>query len=214
MEPIGIGDVMGRIASIQARFGSVSVTRAAVSPAPAATSEPAFAKTFERVSSSRDAAGNAATFTAAATATPTTAGPATVSQAWHDRLPAAAKPWAGAIEAAAAEHGLDPKLLASLVWAESGFKPDARSHAGAVGLAQLMPATARGLGVDPHDPLQNLRGGARYLKEQLDRFGSPSLALAAYNAGPNRVAQAGGIPDIRETQTYVTRVLGYADRLR
>jgi soluble lytic murein transglycosylase-like protein len=89
-----------------------------------------------------------------------------------------------------------------------------RSHAGAIGLAQLMPGTAAGLGVDPTDPLQNLQGGARYLREQLDRFGTPELALAAYNAGPNRVAQAGGIPRITETQTYVRRVLDTWEQLR
>ena len=81
------------------------------------------------------------------------------------------------------------------------------SSAGAIGLAQLMPATAAGLGVDPHDPLQNLEGGARYLRQQLDRFGSFELGLAAYNAGPTRVAQAGGVPAIAETQAYVQVVL-------
>ena len=100
-------------------------------------------------------------------------------------------------------------LLASLVWAESAFHQGSVSHAGATGLTQLMPATAAGLGVDASDPVQNLRGGARYLKIQLDRFGSPDLALAAYNAGPGRVRQAGGIPDIPETQGYVRTVMGH-----
>ncbi|HWH33277.1 MAG TPA: lytic transglycosylase domain-containing protein [Egibacteraceae bacterium] len=126
---------------------------------------------------------------------------------------AAALPAAGQIEAAAHQAGVDPRLLASLVWAESGFRADARSHAGAIGLAQLMPGTAAGLGVDARDPAQNLLGGARYLRAQLDRFGSPELALAAYNAGPARVAQAGGVPRIAETQAYVPRVLGYFAQL-
>ncbi len=126
---------------------------------------------------------------------------------WAERLPAAGRAYADEIKAAAIRYGLDPTLLAGLVQAESGFRPDAVSHAGAIGLAQLMPGTADGLGVDPHDPVQNLDGGARYLREQLDRFGSVELALAAYNAGPGRVAQAGGIPRIAETQAYVPRVL-------
>lgn len=132
---------------------------------------------------------------------------------WAARLPEAGRRWAGEIEAAAREAGVDPRLLAALTWAESGFRPDAGSHAGAQGLTQLMPGTAAGLGVDPLDPAQNLRGGARYLKAQLDRFGSVELALAAYNAGPGRVAQAGGIPRIAETQAYVPRVLGYYAQL-
>jgi hypothetical protein len=137
-----------------------------------------------------------------------------VGGGWKSRLPAAGRQWADAIEAAATRHGLDPRLLAALVRAESGFRQDARSHAGAIGLAQLMPGTARGLGVDPHDPLQNLEGGARFLKAMRDKFGSNELALAAYNAGPARVARAGGIPAIKETQAYVPRVLRFYEQLR
>jgi soluble lytic murein transglycosylase-like protein len=127
--------------------------------------------------------------------------------AWAGGLPAGGRSYAAAIEATAARHGLDGRLLAALVWTESNFRPDAVSHAGALGLAQLMPGTARGLGVDPRDPLQNLDGGARYLRAQLDRFGRVDLALAAYNAGPGRVQAKGGVPDIVETQLYVVRVL-------
>lgn len=132
---------------------------------------------------------------------------------WADRLPAAGRPWAAAVEAAAARQGIDGRLLAALVWTESAFRPDAVSSAGALGLAQLMPGTARGLGVDPRDPLANLRGGARYLRQQLDRFGRVDLALAAYNAGPGRVAPAHAVPDILETQLYVVRVLDRYERL-
>ncbi len=128
-------------------------------------------------------------------------------------VPERGRTWLPAIEQAAARHGLDPRLLASLVWAESNFTPDAVSHAGAIGMAQLMPGTAEGLGVDPWDPYQNLEGGARYLSAQIDRFGDVSHALAAYNAGPGRVERAGGIPNITETQNYVVRVLGYFERL-
>jgi hypothetical protein len=123
------------------------------------------------------------------------------------RLPEHGRRWAGALEDAARAAGIEPSLLAALVRHESDFDPGVVSRAGAIGLAQLMPGTAAGLGVDPHDPHQNLRGGARYLRQQLDRFGSVELALAAYNAGPTRVAQAGGVPKIAETQAYVPRVL-------
>ena len=135
--------------------------------------------------------------------------PASPDAAWADELPPAGRGIAGAIDAAARAEGVDPRLLASLVWAESAFKQGSVSHAGATGLTQLMPATAAGLGVDASDPLENLRGGARYLKIQLDRFGSADLALAAYNAGPGRVRRAGGVPDIPETQGYVRSVLGH-----
>lgn len=113
------------------------------------------------------------------------------------------------IETAARDAGVDPMLFDSLVAAESGYDPAARSRAGALGLSQLMPDTARGLGVqDPFDPEQNLRGGATYLASLLKRFQTPELALAAYNAGPNRVERAGNqIPNITETQNYVNKVM-------
>ncbi len=129
--------------------------------------------------------------------------------------PASATPFGAEIEAAAAKNGVDPALLRALVRQESGFDPAARSSAGAVGLTQLMPGTAASLGVDPTDPAQALDGGARYLRQQLDRFGGDErLALAAYNAGPGAVARAGGIPPYAETQQYVERVLGYANSER
>ncbi len=104
-------------------------------------------------------------------------------------------PYAPIIRAAARSHdGIDPALLAALVRVESGFDPDAVSHKGAMGLMQLMPATARELGVTKFfDPVANLQGGADYLARQLRAFGSTRLALAAYNAGPSRVA-AGTVP--------------------
>ena len=112
------------------------------------------------------------------------------------------------IQEAEFRHGLPPRLLQALVWTESRFNPLAVSPAGAAGLAQLMPATARELGVtNRHDPRQNIDGGARYLRQMLDRFGSVRLALAAYNAGPGAVTKAGGIPRNRETPGYVRSVL-------
>lgn len=106
------------------------------------------------------------------------------------------------------KHQLPDGLLSALIWQESRFNPLAISPAGAAGLAQLMPATAKELGVsNRHDPHQSIDGGARYLRRMLDQFGSIPLALAAYNAGPNAVKRVGGIPRNKETPGYVTKVL-------
>ncbi|MBV7392996.1 lytic transglycosylase domain-containing protein [Mameliella sediminis] len=109
---------------------------------------------------------------------------------------------------AARKHGIPEDLFLRLVNQESRFNPKAKSHKGAIGLAQLMPDTARLLGVDPHDPRQNLDGGARYLKQQYQKFGSWRLALAAYNAGPGAVLKHGGVPPYRETRNYVKKIMG------
>ena len=109
-------------------------------------------------------------------------------------------------------NGIPPALFVALIEAESSFDPDAVSVKGAIGLTQLMPGTAEELGVDPEDPLENMTGGARYLAAQYRRFGAWDLALAAYNAGPSRVAKAGGIPDFTETRAFIARVLGAASR--
>ena len=109
---------------------------------------------------------------------------------------------------AARKYGIDPEMFLRLIQQESSFRPDVVSPKGAIGLGQLMPATAKELGVDPTDPMQNLEGSARYLSQQLKRFGSPELALAAYNAGPTRVARLGRVPNIAETQNYVKTILG------
>lgn len=97
---------------------------------------------------------------------------------------------------------------------ESAYNPGALSPVGAIGLGQLMPGTARDLGVDPHDIAQNLDGSARYLLMMLERFGDPALALAAYNAGPEAVTRHGGIPPFRETEAHVARVTAVFQRLR
>lgn len=108
---------------------------------------------------------------------------------------------------AAEAFGLEPDLVRAVVWVESRYCVDALSPAGAVGLGQLMPATAAGLGVDPADPWENLWGTARYLREQFDAFGSWPLALAAYHAGPTAVRRYGGVPPYPETRAYVRDVL-------
>lgn len=98
-------------------------------------------------------------------------------------------------------------LFRANIAVESGFNPDARSPVGAIGLGQLMPETAAVLGVDPYDPEENLHGSARYLLAQLETFGAPDLALAAYNAGPEAVRDYGGIPPYAETEGHVAKVL-------
>jgi soluble lytic murein transglycosylase-like protein len=125
---------------------------------------------------------------------------------------AGATPFAAEISEAAARNGVDPALLTGLIHAESNFDPNATSPAGAQGLTQLMPGTAASLGVtNPLDPAQAIDGGARYLRQQLDRFGGDaSKAVAAYNAGPGAVERFGGVPPYAETQAYVRKVLGYA----
>lgn len=107
-------------------------------------------------------------------------------------------------------YGVPARLLSAVARAESGYNPNAVSPAGAIGLMQLMPGTARGLGVDPRNPAQAVDGAARLLADHLKTFKSTSLALAAYNAGPGAVQRYGGIPPYSETQQYVRRVLSYA----
>jgi soluble lytic murein transglycosylase-like protein len=174
-----------------ARIGELGtmLRPATATAAPAATAAPPTQQAFS--------AQLAGAMSPTAAATPATAG---------------SNPFAAEISAAAARNGVDPALLTGLIRAESNFNPNATSPAGAQGLAQLMPATAAGLGVtNPLDPTQAIEGGARYLRQQLDHFGGDaSKALAAYNAGPGAVERFGGVPPYQETQNYVRRVLGYA----
>lgn len=112
----------------------------------------------------------------------------------------------GLVRRIAREEGVDEALFTSLVYQESRFNPCARSHAGAYGLSQLIAGTASDLGVNRYDVEENLRGGARYLRQQLTRFGNVPEALAAYNAGPGNVRKYGGIPPFKETQGYVRNI--------
>jgi soluble lytic murein transglycosylase-like protein len=184
---MSVGSIGARVEEIQARVASLQGT-----PAQPATS---FASTL---ASAQQVPGQQTSSISVSAASGTTAGGTTDFES--------------EINTAATSNGIDPALLKGLVQQESGFDPNARSGAGAVGLTQLMPGTAAGLGVtDPTDPVQSLQAGARYLRQQLDRFGGDErLALAAYNAGPGAVAKYGGVPPYAETQNYVNRVLANA----
>jgi soluble lytic murein transglycosylase-like protein len=200
--------VLSRISQIEAMMNG----GAAQAAAPVATAT---------TSSDLTAAQNGASFAGAlASATGTGTANASASTlatpaAGASALPAGT-PFAAQITASAKRNGIDPALLAGRIKQESGFNPHAGSAAGAQGLTQLMPGTARGLGVsNPFDPAQSIEGGARYLKQQLDHFGGDvARALAAYNAGPGAVQRYGGVPPYAETQNYVRRVQAYAAAFR
>jgi soluble lytic murein transglycosylase-like protein len=135
-----------------------------------------------------------------------------VTNIGHPEVPAR---YAAMVEQAAGLAGISPALLSALVWKESRWNPTALSPKGAVGLTQLMPGTARELGVNPNDPFQNLVGGARYFRQVLESFDyDVEKALAAYNAGPDRVRKANGVPRIAETRLYVTSVIDRASTIQ
>ncbi|ACZ19563.1 Lytic transglycosylase catalytic [Thermanaerovibrio acidaminovorans DSM 6589] len=118
------------------------------------------------------------------------------------------KVWEPVLQELCGRYGVDPDLARAVMYHESGGRPDAVSSAGAIGLMQLMPGTARALGVDPRDPVRNLEGGVKYLAQMLARYGGDvEKALAAYNAGAGRVDSHGGVPPIPETQRYVKNVM-------
>src|SRR3712207_3610953 len=123
-------------------------------------------------------------------------------------------PYSDLFQRAASRHGVDASVLAAVASQESNFNSQARSSAGAVGLMQFMPATAKDLGVNALDPTSSIDGAARYLSSLTKQFGTTELALAAYNAGPGTVSRYGGIPPYPETQNYVRAVMSKAEAYR
>jgi soluble lytic murein transglycosylase-like protein len=118
--------------------------------------------------------------------------------------------WIPVITRLAATYDISPRLIEAVIWQESRWRVNAVSPAGARGLAQLMPSTAKALGVNPDDPVANVEAGTRYLRSLIDTFdGNIEKALAAYNAGPARVARAGGVPAIRETRNYISAIYNH-----
>jgi soluble lytic murein transglycosylase-like protein len=197
--PAGELAISQRVAQIQAL---IEQTRTAVTGATAASTATATVAS----ATSATTASFAETLQAATTA-PATAGSAGESQS---------SPYDGLIEQAAQRNGIDPALLHGLIQQESAFDPNSQSSAGASGLTQLMPGTASSMGVaNPLNPAESIEGGARYLSQLMSEFGGNTTdALAAYNAGPGAVKQYGGVPPYAETQSYVTKVLGYAESYR
>jgi soluble lytic murein transglycosylase-like protein len=204
----------------------VEALQSLIAQAKPGASTASFAKALEAVSR-----GTVATATQASYSPPVTytGAQATTTSAAYSPISAAgstlgattsngstSSPYDGLIEQAAVRNGVDPAILHGLIQQESGFDPNSTSGAGASGLTQLMPGTATSMGVaNPLNPAESIEGGARYLSQLMSQFGGNTAeALAAYNAGPGAVTQYGGIPPYPETQSYVAKVLGYAETYR
>jgi cell wall-associated NlpC family hydrolase len=217
-----VADVSSSIQVIEQRIASISPSAAQVFATPSTTSSastPAsFASQLQTAGVDQtDTDGTTLPDLVPSTTTPVTPATTPLTTPLTTSTPASANTqYDSLIQQAARDQGVDPALLKGLVQAESGFNPASVSSVGAQGLTQLMPDTAKGLGVtNPFDPLQNLEGGARFLAGALKRFGgNEQLALAAYNAGPGAVERYGGIPPYAETQAYVPRVLDFANQYR
>jgi soluble lytic murein transglycosylase-like protein len=199
---MSVATVVERVTQLQALMAGPTAAPAPAQTAPASTGSTDFAARLAAVS------------TPGPTAGPTTGATATGAIGAAGAAKGANTPYAAEIDAAAAKYNVDPALLRGLIRQESNFNANAGSPAGARGLTQLMPGTAAALGVDPSVPAQAIEGGAKYLRQQLDKFGKPELALAAYNAGPGAVSRYGGIPPYAETQNYVRKVMAYAAEYR
>ena len=202
---MSVDATVARVARLEAMLGLSPAGAPVGTPQPTATTPGSsdFAARLASVSGATQPS-------AAASATTGASAPAGASA-----TPGAATPYAAEIDAAATKYNVDPALLRGLIRQESNFNPNAGSPAGARGLTQLMPGTAAALGVDASVPAQAIEGGAKYLRQQLDKFGNdPAKALAAYNAGPGAVQRYGGVPPYAETQNYVRKVLAYAAEYR
>jgi len=208
---VSVDATVARVAQLEAMLGlspagaPVGTPQTTTGTTPAGKSR--FAAQLASVAGTAPAAATTdPSLTAGATATPSATGATGATGA-----KGANTPYAAEIDAAAAKYKVDPALLRGLIRQESNFNANATSPAGARGLTQLMPGTAAALGVDASVPAQAIEGGAKYLRQQLDKFGGdPAKALAAYNAGPGAVQRYGGVPPFAETQDYVRKVLAYA----
>ena len=199
---MSVDAAVARVAQLEAMLGLSPAGAPVSTPQPATGTQGTFAAQLASVTGS--------TPTAATTDPSATTGATGATGA-----KGANTPYAAEIDAAAAKYNVDPALLRALIRQESNFNANATSPAGARGLTQLMPGTAAALGVDPSVPAQAIEGGAKYLRQQLDKFGNdPAKALAAYNAGPGAVQRYGGVPPYAETQNYVRKVLAYAAEYR
>lgn len=210
---MSITEALARIDQISTRVSAITGATPAGSSATGAAGDTTFSAALAAASGTAPATPSSSTTTpSVTTAQAPQPGTDTSGVLSDPSIPANLRPL---IVSAAREAGVDPALVAAVARAESGFRVDAGSRAGARGLMQLMPGTAAGLGVtDILDPAQNLRAGSRYLKQQINTFGDLRQALAAYNAGPGAVRRYGGIPPYAETQAYVRTVTGYYDQYR
>lgn len=218
----GIAAVLSRITQIRAAFGPSGGVLGVTSPGAAGFDElllkASDAATAKSASSSTGAAAGRDPMERVATGARASSAKAakplgTSPTNWPGGVPEEAERYAAEFQAAAQATGVPIEILLAVAWAESGFNPDAESSAGAQGMMQLMPATSAGNGIDPTDPAQNIMCGANYLKVQYERFGSWDLAFAAYNAGPGAVAQYGGVPPYRETESYIATINSYLDQI-
>jgi soluble lytic murein transglycosylase-like protein len=204
---VSVADVMSRIAQLQ---GQLSVARPGTATATTAATQASSARFAATLESALSGAGGARA-TGATTGTAGTAGSYAATAVRPANLrtgdTVSGVPYADLFNAAGARHGVSPKLLAAVAKVESGYNPKAVSRVGAQGLMQIMPGTAKGLGVsNAFDPAQAVDGAARLLKSNLREFGSLDLAVAAYNAGGGAVKKYKGIPPFAETQAYVPKV--------
>jgi soluble lytic murein transglycosylase-like protein len=205
-----MASVQARIASIESRFSTPAIQRPTATAIGTTT---AADQTTAPMSAGSSTEGAFTEVYARALGTAASARPASSPLGGGGVLPAGT-PYADEFTAAGQRHGISPTILAAVGFVESSYRPDAVSSAGAIGLMQLMPATAASLGVDPTDPASAIDGAARLLSSFRDRFGSIELALAAYNVGPGTVANSGGIAPGSQAERYVNKVLSTEQGMR
>lgn len=195
-----ISSIQMRMQEIQSKFGSSPIS-----------SMPAAYSNLQQAGMQAPGAASGVTFEKIlASKMEETSSGAAASNVKNLTLSSKASDYDSIVNEASQKYGVDAKFIKAIIQQESGFNPNATSWCGAMGLMQLMPETAKGLGVkNGYDPSDNVMGGVKYIKEQLDRFnGDKKLALAAYNAGPGAVQKHGGIPPYKETQNYVKNIMG------